>query len=139
MTRARLHPRAPLVHPGGQQGVDDAQAGRSRGILGELARRVGLVELLDAEIAANRRARPVKVRQRGVSPGELIASLAEAQLAGAECFADVEELRADRAGAELRAVTEVPSAPTALQLAKRFRRSHLQRAERAIARPWSAD
>lgn len=103
-------------------------------IVGELARRTGLVELLDGEIAANRRAAPVKVRQRGVSPGELLASLAEAHLAGAECFADLEDMRADEAGAPLRTVAKAPSAPTALQLAKRFRRSHLQRAERALAR-----
>jgi len=55
--------------------------------------------LLDAEIAANRRAAVVKVRDRGVSPGELLACIAEAQLAGAECFADLEDLRADEAGA----------------------------------------
>jgi Transposase DDE domain group 1 len=103
-------------------------------IVGELARRTGLVELLDAEIAANRRAAPVKERQRGATPGELLTSLAEAQLTGAECFADLEDIRADEAGAPLRAVRDVPSSSTALQLAKRFRRSHLQRAERALAR-----
>lgn len=103
-------------------------------IVGELARRTGLVGLLDGEIAANRRAAPVKQRERGASPGELLTSIAEAQLAGAECFADTEDLRADQAGAPLRAVADVPSSSTALQIAKRFRRSHLQRAERALAR-----
>jgi hypothetical protein len=103
-------------------------------ITGELARRTGLVGLLDAEIAANRYAAPVKQRERGASPGELLACVAEAQLAGAECFADLEDIRADDAGAPLRAVAEVPSSSSALQLAKRFRRSHLQRAERAAAR-----
>ena len=103
-------------------------------IVGELARRTGLLGLLDGEIAANRRAAPVKQRARGISPGELLVSLAESQLAGAECFEDLEGLRADRAGAPLRAVAQAPSAPTARQLAGRFRRSHLQRAERAAAR-----
>ncbi|MCA1701091.1 MAG: IS1380 family transposase, partial [Actinobacteria bacterium] len=43
-------------------------------------------------------------------------------------------LRCDRAGAPLRAVAGAPSAATALQLAKRFRRSHIGAAERALAR-----
>lgn len=103
-------------------------------ITGELARRTGLVGMLDAEIAANRRAAPVKQRQRGTSPGELLTFIAESQLAGAECFSDLEDIRADDAGAPLRAVAEVPSSSAALQIAKRFRRSHLQRAERAVAR-----
>jgi len=103
-------------------------------ITGELARRTGLVGLLDGEIAANRRAAAVKQRERGASPGELLTAIAESQLAGAECFTDLEEIRADDAGAALRAVAEVPSSSSALQIAKRFRRSHLQRAERAVAR-----
>jgi hypothetical protein len=82
-------------------------------ITGELARRTGLVGLLDGEVAANRRAAPVKRRDRGASPGELLTAIAEAQLAGAECFSDLEDLRADEAGAQLRAVGEVPSASTA--------------------------
>ena len=97
-------------------------------------RKSGLVGMLDGEIAANRQAAPVKQRERGASPGELLACIAEAQLAGAECFADLEDIRADDAGAPLRAVADVPSSSTALQVAKRFRRSHLRRAERAAAR-----
>jgi len=103
-------------------------------ITGELARRTGLVGMLDGEIAANRHAAAVKQRERGVSPGGLLTAIAESQLAGAECFADLEDIRADDAGASLRAVAEVPSSSAALQVAKRFRRSHLQRAERAAAR-----
>src|SRR5512144_1727909 len=90
--------------------------------VGELARRSGLVELIDAELASERRAEPVKRRRRGVSGGELVVSLAESQLVGGECFEHIEELRADRAGADLRAVPRVPAAATALQLAKRLRR-----------------
>ena len=102
--------------------------------VGELARRTGLVELIDAELACERRAPVVKRRRRGVSGGELVVSLAESQLVGGECFDQIEELRADRAGAPLRAVAAVPSAPTALQLAKRFRRSSCQAVERGLAR-----
>jgi hypothetical protein len=103
-------------------------------VSGELTRRLGLAELIDAELAVERRARPVKVRRRGLSPGELVVGLAECQLVGGSFFDHLEDVRADRAGAGLRAVAEVPSAPTALQNAKRFRRVHVQRVERAMAR-----
>jgi hypothetical protein len=103
-------------------------------VSGELARRVGLAELIDAELAVERRARPVKVRCRGLSPGALVVSLAECQLVGGSFFDHIEDIRADRAGAGLRAVAGTPSAPAALQNSKRFRRCHVQRIERAMAR-----
>jgi hypothetical protein len=103
-------------------------------VSGELARRVGLAELIDAELALERRARPVKVRGRGLSAGELVVSLAECQLVGGSFFDHVEDVRADLAGAGLRAVAAAPSAGAALQNAKRFRRCHVQRVERAMAR-----
>lgn len=103
-------------------------------VSGELARRLGLAELIDAELAVERRARPVKVRRRGLSPGQLVVSLAECQLVGGSFFDHVEDIRADGAGAGLRAVAATPSAPAALQNAKRFGRCHVQRVERAMAR-----
>jgi hypothetical protein len=103
-------------------------------VSGELARRLGLAELIDAELAVERRARPVKVRRRGLSPGELVVSLAECQLVGGSFFDHIEDVRADGAGAGLRAVAQTPSAPAALQNTKRFRRVHVQRIERALAR-----
>ena len=103
-------------------------------VTGELARRLRLVELIDAELAVERRARPVKVRRRGLSPGQLVVALAESQLVGGEFFSDVAQVRDDEAGAGLRAVAGTPSAPTALQRAKDFRRVHCQRVERAAAR-----
>jgi Transposase DDE domain group 1 len=103
-------------------------------VSGELARRLRLAELIDAEVAVERRARPVKVRRRGLSPGELVVALAESQLVGGSFFDHVEDLRADSAGAVLRTVAATPSAPAALQNAKRFRRCHVQRIERAAAR-----
>lgn len=102
-------------------------------VSGELSRRLRLAELIDGELALERRARPVKRRRRGLTPGALVVSLAEAQLVGADFFDHIEDLRADRAGAPLRAVAATPSAPTALQNAKRFRRVHVQRVERALA------
>jgi hypothetical protein len=103
-------------------------------VSGELSRRLRVAELIDAELAVERRARPVKVRRRGLSPGELVVSLAECQLVGGSFFDHVEDVRADGAGARLRAVAGTPSAPAALQNAKRFRRVHVQRIERALAR-----
>jgi Transposase DDE domain group 1 len=103
-------------------------------VSGELARRVGLAELIDAELSVERRARPVKVRRRGLSPGELVVGLAECQLVGGSFFDHLEDVRADQAGAQLRAVAGTPSAPAALQNAKRFRRCHVQRVERAMTR-----
>src|SRR5918999_924321 len=102
--------------------------------VGELARRTALVELIDAELESEGRAGPIKRRRRGVSGGELVVSLAESQLVGGACFDDVEELRADQAGAPFRAVARVPAAATALQLVKRFRRCLCQAVGRGLAR-----
>jgi hypothetical protein len=103
-------------------------------IAGELARKLRLVELVDAELAALDRVAPVKQRRRGLSPGELTVAIAEAQLIGAECFDDIEVLRCDEALAPWRAVAGTPSAPTARQLAYRFKPSHIRAIERAGAR-----
>ena len=101
--------------------------------IGDLARKLDLIGLIDGELARERRAGPVKARRRGVSPGELVVSIAECQLVGGAFFDHLEDQRADTAAAELRAVADVPSAPAALQNAKRFRRVHCQRVERAMA------
>ena len=93
-----------------------------------------MAELIDAELSVERRARAVKVRRRGLSAGELVVSLAECQLVGGSFFDHIEDVRADRAGAGLRAVAQTPSASAALQNAKRFRRVHVQRVERAMSR-----
>lgn len=103
-------------------------------IVGELASRTRLVELIDAELRVVRTERAVKRRRRGLSAGALVVSLAECQIAGAECFDDLENVRADRAGAPLRAVADTPSAPAARQLARRFRPAHIRAIERAQAR-----
>lgn len=49
-----------------------------------LVRTLGLVGLIDGELARERRAAPVKLRRRGVSGGELVLALAESQLVGGE-------------------------------------------------------
>jgi hypothetical protein len=102
-------------------------------VAGELARALELEGRIDCELSVERRARPVKVRRRGASPAQLVLALAECQLAGGSFFSDLEEVRADEAGAVLRIVSDPPSAPAALQRAKDFRRVHCQRIERALA------
>ena len=88
----------------------------------------------DAELSAVGRVAPVKPRRRGLSPGGLVVALAESQLIGGDCFDDIEHLRADAAGAQLRAVPATPSAPTARQLAYRFKPAHIRAIERAATR-----
>jgi hypothetical protein len=116
--------------------ADDPSLTRYAGmaISGELTYELRLVELIDAELSVVRRARPVKRRRRGLSPGGLVVAIAESRLVGGDCFADIEELRSDRAGAALRAVAATPSAPTARQLARLFRPSHIRAIERALVR-----
>jgi hypothetical protein len=120
--------------------ADDPSLTRFAGlaVTGELVRSVRLVELIDAEIAAEGRVAPFKHRRRGVTAGQLIVSLAESQLIGGDCFDDIEVLRADRAATALRAVADVPSAPCARQLAARLQRCQIQAAERALARAGQA-
>ena len=106
-------------------------------VLGELVRRIELIPALDAAIETAPRVgglRPVKQRARGCSPGEALVAVAESMLCGGDSMLDLERVRADPAGAELRAVPQTPAASTACQLARRFRRSHLGAAEAAFAR-----
>jgi hypothetical protein len=102
-------------------------------IVGELARSTRLVELIDAELGTVAGA-ALKTRRRGLSPGALVVSLAECQIAGADCFDDIENVRADTAGAPLRAVAGTPSAPTARQRARRYQPGHIRAIERAEGR-----
>jgi Transposase DDE domain group 1 len=105
-------------------------------VLGELVRRIELIPALDAAIETAPRIgglKAVKQRARGCSPGEALVAVAESMLCGGESMLDLERLRADEAGAELRAVPETPAASTACQLARRFRRLHLRAAEAAFA------
>ena len=105
-------------------------------VVGELVRRLELIPALDRAIETAPKVgglRPVKQRARGCSPGQLLVAVAESQLCGGDSMLDLERLRADAAGAELRAVAEVPAASTACQLARRYRRLHLRAAEQAFA------
>jgi Transposase DDE domain group 1 len=77
--------------------------------------------------------KPVKQRARGCSPGEALVAVAESMLCGGDSMLDLERVRADAAGAEMRPVPDTPAASTSCQLARRFRRSHLRAVEAAFA------
>lgn len=102
-------------------------------VVGEMCRRLDLVAALDRAIEGVARVRPFKERRRGVSAGELLVSMAESMLVGGDAFNDMEKLRADDAGAALRAVESVPASSTAAQLARRLRPTQLRAAEAALA------
>lgn len=105
-------------------------------VVGELVRRLELIPALDRAIETAPRVGglgPVKQRARGCSPGQLLVTVAESMLCGGDLMLDLERLRADGAGGELRAVAEVPAASTACQLARRYRRTHLRAAEETFA------
>ena len=55
----------------------------------ELIDRLGIVRELDANID------PIKVRDRGLTGGQLLAGMATGQLAGADCLAGLDRVRAD--------------------------------------------
>ena len=116
--------------------ADDPSLTRYAGLAvsGELCRSLRLVELIDAELCAVDRVASVKQRRRGLSAGGVTVAISEAQLVGAECFDDLQDVRSDRAGASLRAVAETPSPSTARQLAYRFKPSHIRAIERGAAR-----
>jgi hypothetical protein len=86
-------------------------------LTGELAARTGLVARLDRVIDG---VRPFERRRRGSSGGELVVALAEMMAVGGDHLVQLDELREDEAGAELRAVTEVVAPTTAGQLMRRL-------------------
>lgn len=105
-------------------------------VVGELVRRLELVPALDRAIETAPKIGglgPVKQRARGCSAGQLLVAVADSMLCGGDSMLDLERVRADHAGAELRAVADMPAASTACQLARRYRRSHLRAAEQAFA------
>ncbi len=80
--------------------------------------------VLDVAGVIDRRVGPFKQRNRGAGAGALLVGLAECMLAGGDFFTDLEAVRADVAGAELRAVAGIPES-TARGLAARFDDGHL--------------
>ncbi len=115
----------PKLHPGDDDPSLTAHAGLA--LVGELVARIGLVEGIDARLGH------LKARRRGLSPGQFVVSMAESVLAGGSHLSDVEALRADGAGASLRAVANPPAPSTAGQLFSRFKITDCWKLERASA------
>lgn len=91
----------------------------------EVDRVLGLTSTLDTRIGA------LKERRRGVSGGQLLVSMASAQLTGEDHLVGLDRRRADVAGQELEPVS-TPASTTAAGVAKRFTGQHLRGVEEAI-------
>ncbi|MDJ0358591.1 IS1380 family transposase [Paenarthrobacter sp. PH39-S1] len=91
----------------------------------EVDRVLGLTGALDVGIG------PVKERARGLSGGELVVSMASAQLAGEDFLVGLDRRRADAAGQELEPVP-TPASTTAAGIAKRFGEDQLHGIETGI-------
>lgn len=96
--------------------ADDPSLTATAGIVcvRETVRALGLVDAIDAFVG------PIKQRNRGLSAGEFVVSLAECLLGGGDFLADLDRARADEAGAALRTVMAPPASTTAATLAVRF-------------------
>src|ERR1017187_5299128 len=92
----------------------------------ELCDRLGVIEALDAAVG------PVKQRDRGFGPGELLTGIASAQLAGEDFLAGLDRQRADAAGQQL---TPVPglSSTTAAGVARRIPAGQWRSGETGLA------
>lgn len=108
-------------------GVPDAALTPAAGVeaLREADRVLGITAALDAGIG------PVKERARGLSGGQLLVSMASAQLAGEDFLVGLDRRRADTAGQQLEPVP-TPASTTAAQIAKRFGAEHLAGIEASI-------
>jgi hypothetical protein len=91
----------------------------------ELTERLGMVAELDAGIG------PIRQRARGLSGGQMLLGMATAQLAGQDCLAGMDRIRADAGSALLRAAPVAPST-TAASLAGRFGPAQLTGIETAL-------
>src|SRR5699024_10494470 len=93
----------------------------------ETDRVLGIVSALDAGIG------PVKERARGLSGGQLVMSMASAQLAGEDFMVGLDRRRGDVAGQGLEPAP-TPASTTAYGIAKRFTAQQLGGIEAGIGR-----
>lgn len=99
-------------------GADDPSLTPNAGLVlvAEVDRILGVADTIDSRVGR------IKARRQGLSGGELVLSMAECMLAGGDFMCDLDHLRADEAGAELRAVPSPPASTTFIALARRFDR-----------------
>jgi hypothetical protein len=91
----------------------------------ELAGRLGVPGALDDAVGS------IKQRDRGLSAGEFLVAVAQAQMCGAEFWTGLDRRRADTTGEALSAVP-TPASTTAVQLAERFGPTQLAGIEEGI-------
>ena len=122
-TRARKRTRARKV----RIGAPDQRLTPAAGVeaVREVDRVLGITAAMDAGIGA------VKERARGLSGGELVVSMASAQLAGEDFLVGLDRRRADTAGQELEPVP-TPASTTAAGIARRFGEDQLRGIEAGI-------
>ena len=105
-------------------------------LVAEVDRILGVVRTIDDWVGR------IKVRDRGLSAGEVVMSMAECMLAGGDFMCDLDNIaRADVAGSALRAVPDAPASTTFISLARRFdeaRIGDLESAVGAMAARWFA-
>ncbi len=108
-------------------GASDASLTGLAGLVAvdELTERLAMVAEMDAGIG------PIKQRARGLSGGQLLLGMATAQLAGQDCLAGLDRIRADAGSALLREAPVAPST-TAGALAGRFGPAQLAGIETAL-------
>jgi len=105
------HKRTPVT-----VGPDDPTLTPNGGLVlvAEVDRILGVAATIDSFVGK------IKTRGQGLSAGQLVLSMAECILGGGDFMVDLDHLRADRAGANLRAVPEPPASTTFIALARRF-------------------
>jgi hypothetical protein len=91
----------------------------------ELVGRLGVSAALDDAVGV------IKQRDRGLSAGQFLVAVAQAQMCGAEFWTGLDRRRADTAGEALSAVA-TPASTTAVQLADRFGPAQLTGIEEGI-------
>jgi hypothetical protein len=98
-------------------------------LVAKLDKLIGIKEAIDASGSTFKR------RRRGLLLGGVVVALAEMMLAGGDFLCDLDHQRADGAGHELRAVSDIPASTTVIGLGKRFdasARTHVERANAAL-------
>jgi hypothetical protein len=108
-------------------GTPDASLTPASGVVAvaELVGRLGVTAALDDAIGA------IKQRDRGLSAGEFLVSLAQTQMLGGDFLTSLDRRRADAAGEALSAVP-TPASTTAATLAVRFTPAQLAGIEEGI-------
>ncbi len=90
-----------------------------------------LDDLIGISKTINESGPSIKERNRGLSLGSLMLSIAEMMLAGGDFLCDLDFQRDDVAGLPLRAVPDVPASTTVIGLGKRFDSKVIEGLERA--------